>query len=140
MDIWTKKKRSAVMSNIPSKNTKPELLVRSHLFHEGFRFRLHYKKLLGYPDIVLSKYKTVIFVNGCFWHQNKECKEGRIPSSNSEYWRDKLSRNVSRDERIASILKKEGWNVITIWECDIEKRLEETLLNLYKEIRGNIYA
>jgi DNA mismatch endonuclease, patch repair protein len=100
MDIWTKKKRSAVMSNIPSKNTKPELLIRSLLLHEGFRFRVHYKKLPGYPDIVLSKYKTVIFVNGCFWHQHKDWKEGRIPSSNREYWRDKLVRNVSRMRRL----------------------------------------
>lgn len=90
MDIWSKQKRSEVMSNIRSKNTKPEIILRSKLFREGFRFRIHQKNLPGKPDIVLSKYRTVIFVHGCFWHYHRKCKEGRIPLTNSNFWKEKL--------------------------------------------------
>jgi DNA mismatch endonuclease (patch repair protein) len=135
MDIWSRDKRSEIMSKIRGKNTKPELTLRMHLFKHGFRYRIHKKDLPGKPDIVLLKYKTVIFVNGCFWHQHKDCKEGRIPSSKSDYWIVKLSRNVIRDECNISILKKEGWKVITIWECDIEKRLDDTIRKLVRDIR-----
>ncbi|MEK0338061.1 MAG: DNA mismatch endonuclease Vsr, partial [Nitrosopumilus sp.] len=114
MDIWTKKKRSEVMSKIRSKNTKPEKLMRSLLHKAGYRYSLHKSELPGNPDIVLSKYRTVIFVNGCFWHNHKNCREGRIPSSNSIYWKEKLDKNVTRDLRHHEVLRKKGWQVIFV--------------------------
>jgi len=133
-DIWSKEKRSAVMANIRGKNTKPEILLRSYLFKSGFRFRIHPKELPGKPDIVLPKYKTAIFVHGCFWHYHQGCREGRVPNTNSKFWLDKLSKNVERDAKSEKLLKSLGWKVIIIWECDIEKRIEETGSLLIKNI------
>ena len=130
MDIWTKEKRSDVMSKIGSKNTKPELILRSALFKKGFRFRVHRKDLPGKPDIVLRKYQTVIFVHGCFWHYHKDCREGRIPSTNSIFWKTKLLKNVEKDERNTKVLQEMGWKVIVVWECEIEKHFEETINQL----------
>jgi len=127
MDIWTKDKRSEVMSRIRGKNTKPELILRSNLFKQGFRYRVNSKNILGKPDIVLPKYKTVIFVHGCFWHQHEDCNEGRIPTSNIKYWQKKFAATKERDNNNILELKKMGWNVIVVWECEIEKNLEETL-------------
>jgi len=124
MDIWSKEKRSDVMSKIRSKNTKPEKLLRSLLHKQGLRFRIHKKDLPGKPDIVFSKRKIAIFVHGCFWHYHKDCNEGRIPSSNSKFWKEKLERNVAKDEKITSILTSMGWKVLTVWECEIEKNPE----------------
>lgn len=135
MDIWTKEKRSEVMSKIRGKNTKPEIILRSHLFHQGFRFRIHQKNLPGKPDIVLPKYKTAIFVHGCFWHYHKHCKEGRIPSTNSEFWKMKLKRNITKDDENIKSLKKYGWKVFIIWECEIEKQLDRTLKKLRSKIK-----
>src|SRR5437870_5719677 len=118
MDKLSKEKRSRVMSQIKSKNTKPEMALRSNLFHHGYRFRIHKKDLPGKPDLVLPKYKTVIFVHGCFWHHHEHCPEGHMPKSNSEYWRNKLIRNVERDTKHIQLLKNLGWNVIVIWECE----------------------
>lgn len=117
-DIFTKKKRSEIMSRIGGKNTLPELAVRSWLHKMGFRFRLHSKKMPGKPDIVLSKYQTVIFVQGCFWHAHN-CKYGRLPKSNLMFWQPKLEKNKSRDEQNFLKLKKMGWKVIVLWECSI---------------------
>lgn len=131
MDIWSINKRSDVMRKIRGKDTKPELLLRRYLWSIGFRYRLHDKNLAGTPDIVLAKYKTAIFVHGCFWHQHKRCREGRIPSSNKKFWFEKLTKNEERDQRNISLLKKAGWKVIVVWECDIEKNIEKVGLKLF---------
>lgn len=115
------------MSRIKGKNTKPEMILRSELFKQGFRFRIHQKDLPGKPDIVLPKYETAIFVHGCFWHYHKDCREGRIPSTNSKFWKEKLQRNISKDEENIKALRKEKWKVHVVWECEIEKHLEQTL-------------
>lgn len=135
MDIWSKPKRSEVMSKIRGKNTKPEMILRSQLFKQGFRFRVHQKDLPGKPDIVLPKYRTVIFVHGCFWHYHKECREGRIPSTNSKFWTEKLQRNISKDEANIKALRKDKWKVQVIWECDIEKNLDKTMKKLIAKIK-----
>jgi DNA mismatch endonuclease (patch repair protein) len=134
MDIWSEKKRSEVMSKIRGENTKPELILRSALFKKGFRFRVHKKDLPGRPDIVLPKYHSVIFVNGCFWHYHKKCNEGRIPSSNSIYWKEKLERNIKKDAASIKALEAASWKVFVIWECEIEKNFELTFNNLIKNI------
>jgi len=108
------------MGQIRSKNTKPEKILRSALFKAGYRFRVHKVGLPGKPDIVLPKYKTVIFVHGCFWHYHKNCPEGRIPKSNSEFWEKKLLKNIDRDNKNVHDLEKLGWNVTVIWECELK--------------------
>jgi DNA mismatch endonuclease (patch repair protein) len=136
MDIWSKQKRSEVMSRIRGKNTKPEMILRSQLFKRGFRFRVNKKDLPGKPDIVLPKYQTAIFVHGCFWHYHKDCREGRIPSTNTKFWKEKLERNIAKDEKNVEALKLKGWNVVVVWECEIENKLEETLIDLTKRIKS----
>ena len=121
MDKFSKKKRSEIMSKVKGINTGPEKKVRSLLHSMGYRFRLHKKDLPGNPDMVLKKYKTVIFVNGCFWHQHENCKSGRLPKSNIEFWSEKLKKNVIRDEKNYNSLKSSGWNVLVLWECQIKK-------------------
>ena len=119
------------MRGVKSKNTKPEVLVRSLLHSMGYRFRLHRRDLPGKPDICLPKYKTVIQVHGCFWHQHNGCKEGRIPESNKEFWENKFNKNIERDNKNIKALKELGWNVLVLWECEtkdpsiLEKRLKE---------------
>ena len=135
MDIWTKERRSEVMSRIRGKNTKPEMILRSQLFRQGYRFRVHQADLPGKPDIVLPKYKTAIFVHGCFWHYHKDCREGRIPSTNSKFWNEKLQRNISKDEANIQALQKDKWKVFVVWECEIEKHLERTMKKLTSEIK-----
>ena len=137
MDIWTKEKRSEVMSKIRGKNTKPEIILRSQLFKQGFRFRVHQKNLPGKPDIVLAKYKTAIFVHGCFWHYHKNCREERIPSTNSKFWKVKLDKNVQRDEVHRLQLEKLGWQVIIVWECDIELKLKNVLNRIIQSLKTN---
>ena len=136
MDIWSKQKRSEVMSRIRGKNTKPEMLLRSQLFRQGLRFRVHQKDLPGKPDIILPKYKTAIFVHGCFWHYHKDCREGRIPSTNSKFWKEKLEKNISKDEKYVQLLTALGWKVLIIWECEIEKHLAKTISNLVCNIKN----
>ena len=109
------------MAAIKSKNTKPEIAVRKNLHALGYRFRLHRKDLPGKPDIVLPKYKTVIFVNGCFWHQHKGCKYSRLPKTNIDFWKRKLEGNTQRDKLKQSKLKDMGWKVINIWECQTKE-------------------
>lgn len=127
MDIWSKEKRSQVMSKIRSKNTKPELILRSALFKKGYRYRIHKKDLPGKPDIAFTKKKVAVFVHGCFWHYHKGCPEGRIPDTNSKFWKEKLFKNVERDKKNQEVLEKMGWTVLVIWECEIEKHLSESL-------------
>ncbi len=127
-DVFTKEKRSEVMSKIRKTNTKPELLVRSFLFKNGLRFKIHKKNLSGNPDIVLPKYKTVVFVNGCFWHAHKNCKYNKMPKSNTNYWIPKILRNVERDKINEKLLSKLDWKVLTVWECELEKTKQENTL------------
>ncbi len=111
------------MSAVKGKDTKPEILVRKWLHAAGYRFRLHVKDLPGKPDIVLPKYKTVIFVNGCFWHQHAGCKHASIPTSNIDFWVKKLTSNIERDKKNYQELKKAGWTVTVIWECEVKSVL-----------------
>jgi DNA mismatch endonuclease (patch repair protein) len=118
VDHLTKKKRSWNMSRIRSKNTKPELIVRSLLHQMGYRFSLYRKDLPGKPDIVMPKYKTVVFVHGCFWHRHKGCKRCTTPTSNRKYWLNKLKGNIEKDLIHKKQLRKSGWRVFYIWECE----------------------
>lgn len=118
-DTLTNEQRHHCMSQIRSKNTKPEVLVRKELFRRGYRYRINVSKLPGKPDIVLPKYKTVIFVNGCFWHGHEGCKHFVLPKSNVEYWQAKIRSNQRRDKNAIIMLQQIGWNVITIWECNL---------------------
>ena len=122
-DVHTKAIRSYNMSQIRGKNTKPEILVRKFLFSKGFRYRIHDKKLPGKPDIVLPKYKTVIFVNGCFWHGHVACKYYVVPSTNPEWWLEKINRNKVKDARNNLLLINAGWNVIELWECSLKSAI-----------------
>ena len=115
------KKRSLLMSRVRSKDTKPELSLRSLLHRSGFRFRLHKKNLPGKPDIVLPKYDAAIFVDGCFWHQHPGCPKARLPKTNLTFWKEKLRSNVSRDRLTNIRLRQSGWRVIRVWECNINK-------------------
>lgn len=110
------------------------MLLRSALFELGYRFRVNKKDLPGKPDIVLPKYNTVIFVHGCFWHFHQECREGRIPGSNSKFWKTKLLKNIQRDEQKQKQLIDRGWNVMVIWECDLEGNLEKVVKNVIKRL------
>jgi DNA mismatch endonuclease (patch repair protein) len=135
MDVHTKDIRSYNMSQIKNKNTKPEVMVRTFLFSKGFRYRKNFRKLPGCPDIVLPKYKTVVFINGCFWHVHENCRNFVWPSSNVEFWQGKLGRNKQRDEDNLGKLTSLGWKVIVIWECELKKALrEERLEKLLNEI------
>jgi len=120
--------RSYTMSRIRKTNTKPELLIRSHLFKAGFRYRLYNKKLPGNPDIVLPKYKAIVFVNGCFWHAHEGCKYNKMPKTRTEYWIPKITGNAQRDKINLKALKKLGWKIFVIWECELRKEsLQKTL-------------
>ena len=120
MDVHNKQVRSYNMSHIRSKHTKPEELVCKYLFSLGFRYRKNDKRYPGTPDIVLPKYKTIIFVNGCFWHGHSGCKYFVVPKSNTDFGVNKISRNIDRDKNNIAELEELGWNVITIWECQIK--------------------
>ncbi|WP_133529317.1 very short patch repair endonuclease [Aminicella lysinilytica] len=134
MDDHTLEQRSYNMSKIKRKDTKPELIVRKYLFSKGLRYRIDDKRYPGRPDLVLPKYKTVIYVNGCFWHHHN-CKYFVWPKSNIEYWREKIEKNVSRDTLNYNKMKDMGWSVIIIWECQLKKdKREETLDELFREI------
>ena len=133
-DNHSKEVRSMNMSHIRSKNSKPEELVRKYLFSKGFRYRKNVKTLPGCPDIVLPRYKTVIFVNGCFWHKH-DCPRFVWPSTNEEYWRPKIMGNVERDKRNFAELQQLGWTVLTVWECELKKKvIDVTLERLEKRL------
>lgn len=134
-DNHSKEVRSKNMSHIRSTNSKPEEIVRKYLFSKGFRYRKNVRSLPGCPDIVLPKYKTVIFVNGCFWHKH-DCGRFVWPSSNIEYWIPKINRNVERDEINHKKLKEMGWKVLIVWECELKKNVrQERLEKIVEEIR-----
>lgn len=135
MDNHDKKSRSYNMSMIKSKNTKPEEQVRKYLFSQGFRYRKNVRSLPGSPDIVLPKYKTVVFVNGCFWHGHDGCRYFVWPENNADFWREKISSNIERDVRNTALLEQAGWKVIVVWECELKKaKVEETLAMLKEKI------
>ena len=133
-DTHSKEIRSMNMSHIRSTNSKPEEKVRKYLFSKGLQYRKNVRKLPGCPDLVFRKYKTVVFVNGCFWHHH-DCGRFVWPSSNEEYWHQKINRNVERDAENNALLKSQGWTVLTIWECQLKKSAaEDHLQNLYEQI------
>ena len=135
-DNHTSEIRSYNMSRIRSKNTLPEEIVRKYLFSQGFRYRINVASLPGKPDIVMPKYHTVIFVNGCFWHMHN-CPRFVWPSSNQEYWIPKIKRNAERDEQNIKSLSELGWNVLVVWECQLKKNIfDNTMANLINEIKG----
>jgi len=133
-DVHKPEVRSYNMSKIRSKDTKPEMLVRKFLHSRGLRYKLHDKSLPGKPDIVLPKYKTIININGCFWHGHKGCKYFIIPKTRTEWWTEKISRNASKDIENTNQLLAAGWKVITIWECELKTAKIERLQTLYEEI------
>jgi DNA mismatch endonuclease, patch repair protein len=120
VDTLTIEERSRNMSKIRSKNTGPERAVRSLLHRAGYRFRLHVKDLPGKPDIVLPKYGAVVFVHGCFWHRHKGCKDATTPKTNKRFWADKFARNVANDQKYTRQLRRKGWRVIVVWECQLK--------------------
>ena len=132
-DCFSKMRRSEIMGNIKSRDTNPEKLVRAEIHRLGFRFTLHSKKLPGTPDIVLPRHRKIILVHGCFWHMHKNCNKSKAPKTNSEFWIAKQARNATRDKMVASKLRKLGWSVLTVWQCELRrpeklrKRLEKFL-------------
>lgn len=137
MDNHTPEQRSYNMSLIHGKDTKPEIIVRKYFFSRGLRFRKNDKRLPGHPDIVFPRYKTVVFVNGCFWHGHKACKYYVIPKSNSEFWQTKIQTNISRDAAIYDKLANQGWTVLVVWGCELKTTTREQVLSgLYDRITG----
>ena len=135
-DVLTPEQRSYNMSCIRSKNTKPEEIVRKYLFSKGFRYRKNDARLPGKPDVVLPKYKTVIFVNGCFWHKHEGCKYFVWPKNNADFWKNKISANVERDQRNYTALQEMGWKVILVWECELKGNARiDRLERLCNEVR-----
>lgn len=139
-DILSRDKRSWNMSRIRGKNTKPEMVVRSMLHRMGYRFRLYVSKLPGKPDIVLPKYRTVIFVHGCFWHRHPGCKYAYNPKTRQDFWKNKFEQNVARHQDVAQRLEELGWRVAIIWECEIDRPdyLKELILQILSEGTGDV--
>ncbi len=135
MDVHEPAVRSYNMRQIKGKNTKPEMVVRKFLFSKGYRYRLHVKTLPGKPDIVLPKYKTVIFVHGCFWHGHEGCKYFVVPKTRTDFWLNKINTNRRNDEKAMTLLKKAGWKIIIIWECELKpSTVDYTLLKLQAKL------
>lgn len=138
-DTMTREQRHYCMSRIRGKDTRPEMVVRRWLHSEGFRYSLHSRRLPGCPDLVLRRYHTVIFINGCFWHGHPGCDMFRMPRSNVEFWQEKIRRNKERDAQEVAALEALGWNVIVVWECELSRRARDlTLRNLVDAVRRNI--
>ncbi len=131
-DTLSKEKRSWNMSRIHGKDTKIEVRVRQALFAHGYRFRKNDKRYPGKPDILLPKYTTAIFVNGCFWHQHKVCKLATIPKTRTEFWTNKLNSNKKKDENNLRELSNMGWSVITLWECELEKNFDDSMDQVFR--------
>ena len=136
-DVHDKATRSYNMSQIRSRNTKPEMLVRKFLHAHGFRYRLHVKDLAGKPDLVLPKYRTVIFIHGCFWHGHEHCKYFVVPKTRTEWWLTKINSNKANDAKALKALKKDGWKIIVLWECELKPTaIENLFLNFYPLIHN----
>ncbi len=127
-DIFSKGKRSAIMKKIGPKDSTQELYVRKLIHSMGYRFRLHKKDLIGKPDVVFPRYKKVIFINGCFWHGHRGCKRSALPTTNRDFWREKIGGNIIHDRNTYAQLKKEGWKYLVIWQCEIGKEKKESLI------------
>lgn len=137
-DSMTETQRHLCMSHVHSSSTKPELKLRRALWSQGFRYRINYNRLPGRPDIVLAKYRTAIFVHGCFWHGHKDCKYYTVPKTNTEFWKAKVARNQERDQEVWRKLEAKGWSVIIVWECQLKKaNFEETINRVAVEIVRN---
>ena len=137
-DVLTPSLRHRVMASIHSSSTKPELKLRHALWYQGFRYRINDKRLPGRPDIVLPKYRTVIFMHGCFWHGHKDCKNYTVPKTNTDFWVAKVARNQERDQEVWRQLEAKGWSVIIVWECQLKKaNLAETVDRVASEIVRN---
>lgn len=137
-DQLTPEKRSWNMSRIKAVNTEIEIKVRKYLFSCGFRYRKNDKRLPGKPDIVLPKYRTVIFVHGCFWHRHPGCKDATTPKTQTEFWQKKFYKNIVNDRLHCEQLEADGWHVITLWECDINRRFDETMLRVIEELDNQL--
>ena len=135
-DTLSREDRSKRMSLIRSKNTKIEIKVRKYLFSQGYRYRINDKRYPGHPDIVLPMYRTIVFIHGCFWHNHPDCKIAHIPKSNTKFWMEKITRNVENDKKHKDILESEGWRVITLWECEIEKDFDNTMAGLISTLQS----
>ena len=134
-DVHDKATRSYNMSQIRSRNTKPEMLVRKFLHAQGFRYKLHDKKLQGKPDIVLPKYKTVIFIHGCFWHGHKNCRFFVVPKTRTEWWLNKINSNIANDTNAVKALRKEGWKIIYLWQCNLKPaKVARSFASLLKKL------
>ena len=139
-DIHDRETRSYNMSQIKCKDTKPEVLVRKYLYAKGLRFRLHNRNLPGKPDLTLPKYRSVIFVNGCFWHGHNGCKFFKLPGTKSEWWKEKIENTIHRDKTTELKLKELGWRVIVIWECELKStNLDSTMKRIYNNITNTEY-
>lgn len=136
-DTLSKEKRSWNMSKIRGKDTSIEVKVRKFLFNKGYRYRKNVTDLPGKPDIVLPKYKTVIFVHGCFWHRHPYCKDASTPKTRVDFWQEKLEKNVTNDIKKVQMLTDSGWNVIVVWECEINKHFDETMQRIINKIHSN---
>ena len=139
VDIYSQRKRSYIMSRISGKETKPEVLVRKHLFSKGFRFRKNLATLTGHPDIVLPKYKVAIFVHGCFWHGHSGCSKSKLPTTRMDFWKKKIGRTIERDKEKITELSILGWRVAVVWECGLKNKilLESAIKELEKWIKSN---
>ena len=136
-DTLTPAQRSYNMSRIRSRNTNPERAVRHALWHKGYRYRLNDRRLPGTPDLVLPKYRVVIFINGCFWHGHRGCSKYVVPKTNEAFWRDKIARNIARDELNAQRLDTLAWTVITVWECELSKKnLDATITRIEADLKA----
>lgn len=140
-DRHTPEQRRFNMQQIKGTNTKPEILLRKLLFSKGFRYRINNKNLPGKPDIVLKKYNTVIFVNGCFWHGHENCRYYVIPKTRTEFWTEKINSNKKRDKKNTELLLQKEWKVITVWECELKKdKLDQTVEKMIHELHNNLLA
>lgn len=138
-DVHSKGTRSYNMSMIKGKNTKPEMIVRRYLFSKGFRYRVNVKGLPGKPDIVLRKYRTVIFINGCFWHGHEGCKYFVMPKTRTEWWRVKIDKNIARDAEVRDKLCSMGWRIMLVWECQLKPKQRENSLSEIVLLLEKIY-
>ncbi len=139
-DRLTRERRSWNMSRIRGKDTEIEVKVRRYLFSQGFRFRKNVSKMPGKPDIVLPKYRTVVFIHGCYWHRHEGCKNCTTPTTNREFWLKKFEENMERDLRCKQILEAEGWNVLVLWECEIKGDFDRLMRKLTTELLHNIHT
>ena len=133
-DVFDKETRSRIMSTIKATETKPEITVRKFLFSKGMRYRKNLKGLPGKPDIVSRKHESVVFVNGCFWHGHENCSRFKLPKTRTEFWEEKIRKNIDRDRRNTEALESMGWNVFVIWECQLKGKASEALEKLHGEI------